>query len=46
MYILKLDLYLLVFLSHLHDLCEWGAKEGLNRLRNILKVQINNLMLN
>ncbi|KAL9968636.1 hypothetical protein ACROYT_G020751 [Oculina patagonica] len=24
-------------LRHLHDLCEWGAKEGLNRLRNILK---------
>ena len=32
-------------LSHLHDLCEWGAKEGLNRLRNILKVQINDLIV-
>lgn len=24
-------------LRHLHDLCEWGAKEGLSRLRTILK---------
>ncbi|CAH3044368.1 unnamed protein product [Porites evermanni] len=24
-------------LRHLHELCEWGAKEGLNRLRTILK---------
>ena len=38
-------MFLLVFLSHLHDLCEWGAKEGLNRLRNILKVHINNYNL-
>ncbi|PFX33758.1 Smith-Magenis syndrome chromosomal region candidate gene 8 protein-like [Stylophora pistillata] len=24
-------------LRHLHDLCEWGAKEGLNRLRCVFK---------
>lgn len=29
----------LLFTRHLHELCEWGAKEGLNRLRTILKVQ-------
>ena len=23
---------------HLHDLCEWGAKEGLSRLRRVFKV--------
>lgn len=30
--------YVHLVFRHLHDLCEWGAKEGLNRLRNILKV--------
>ena len=37
--ILLIDDWCCVVFRHLHDLCEWGAKEGLNRLRTILKVQ-------